>query len=147
MGSCIGALFALVYCEFSLPISSILYSTSAQSEESVNLFAKLLRIGAFQMPPIICAGIIVKLTAATHTSSKSVPAIGLGLVINGVLNYLLTPSLGILGVGIAVTISSIFSAIYLVLHNRKLIGFGIKDILILFSVWIACGILGFLLIY
>ncbi len=145
VGSCIGSLFALIYCEFSVPIASILYLNTSQSGDAVNLFANLLRIGVFQMPPVICAGIIVKLTAATHTSSKSVPAIALGLAMNVLLDFLLVPSFGILGVGIAATVSSILSAAYLVLHNRKLIGFKLHSILILFSIWLICGLLGFLL--
>ena len=143
-GSGFGALLVLIYCEFSIPIASILYSNNPHSEESINLFANLLRIGVLQMPPVICTGIVVKLTAATHTSSKSVLAIVLGLFINGALDFLLVPSLGILGIGLAATISSIFSAAYLVVHNRKLIGLDLNDILMLFFVWIISGVLGFI---
>lgn len=145
LGSCVGAILALIYYEFSVPIASILYSNDPHSEGAMNLFANLLCVGAFQIPPVICAGIIIKLTAATNTSSKAVSPILLGLGVNGLLDFMLVPYLGILGIGIAATISSIFTACYLVIQSRKLVGLDLNNIVTLFSVWVICGFFGFLL--
>lgn len=147
VASLMGFLVAIIYVEFSTPIASILYLNANNSSEHINIFANLLRIGALQISPVICIGIIVKLTAATNTSSKSVLAISLGLLINLGLDHLLVPSFGVLGVGIATLIGSIFSAAYLVVGTRKLTGINVREIFTLFFVWTLCGFLNFLLVY
>jgi peptidoglycan biosynthesis protein MviN/MurJ (putative lipid II flippase) len=122
--------------EFSKPIANILFSGSAVTEEQVDYLAKILSVGALQLPVSIVAAVLTKTSAINGASSKAVLAAVSGLMINLVLDWALAPSLGVLGIAVASLLATVAATLYLAFATRKQCGLKLNEISILIHNWI-----------
>lgn len=96
----------------------------------------ILKLGALQLPYVITTILLVKLCAVSAVSRKAVMAASLGLVVNVILNCLWVPVLGVLGLALAWTVSSIFATALIMLLTRKQSYLSMAELLCVSATWL-----------
>jgi putative peptidoglycan lipid II flippase len=118
----------------SEPIIKFLYGRGAFNQEAIALTASALFFYSFGIVGVSLRQIIVKVFYAIQDTKTPMLNASLGLIINIVLNLILSKYLGIGGLALATSISAIFTTIILFISLRVKIGpLGLKQIGLSFS--------------
>ncbi|MDZ4306142.1 MAG: lipid II flippase MurJ [Pseudomonas sp.] len=96
----------------------------------------ILKFGALQLPFALSAILLFKLCAVSSVSLKAVAAALAGLLANVVLNILLMPVMGLVGLALAWTISSLVATLVVIGVTRAHSHLAAVDILMLLATWV-----------
>lgn len=135
-GSWLGSILALAVSVFSQPLVATLFSAKDMSKDHAENLAAILQIGAAQLPVVIAAALIVKVTAVAGTSSRLVGAAAGGLILNLTINLILVPRVGVLGIAVASLMTCGLTTAYLAMVTRRECGFGIREVFVLMVSWL-----------
>ena len=117
VGSWGGAVPLLAVFIFVEPI--VFAVMSAEQEAAAYQLCSLIKLGALQLPFVICSTLLIKLCAVSSVSRKAVIAAAIGLVSNIAMNLVLMPYWGLLGVACAWTFSSLIAALVIMQTTRR----------------------------
>lgn len=117
IGSWGGAVPLLAVFIFVEPI--VFAVMSAEQEAAAYQLCSLIKLGALQLPFVICSTLLIKLCAVSSVSRKAVVAAAVGLVSNIAMNLVLMPYWGLLGVACAWTFSSLIAALVIMQTTRR----------------------------
>lgn len=135
-GSWIGGLLAAGTMLFAEPLVGAALSGSV-SLEQVQELANIVKVGVLQLPVAIAAALVAKMAIVSGASSRVLWAAVLGLLCNLLVNVLLVPRFGVLGVAIGSLSGTVVSTLGLVVAARKKIGLEFRELLTLFVSWLA----------
>jgi putative peptidoglycan lipid II flippase len=118
VGSWGSAVVIAIVFVFAEPL--VFSAVSSVNDETVAMqLVGILKLGALQLPYVITTILLVKLCAVSAVSRKAVAAALVGLTVNIILNFVLAPTLGVLGLAAAWTASSILSTVLIMVFTRK----------------------------
>ncbi len=135
-GTWLGILAALVGFAFSEPLISAAFPGDAVDPHQKLLLAHTVKLGALQIPFVICALLLIKLAAVTHASNKVLSSAIAGLAINLVLNMASIPAYGVVGMAAAWTISIGVSTLTLILLTRGQTGLNLRQVSAVIGSWL-----------
>ncbi|WP_160015555.1 oligosaccharide flippase family protein [Pseudomonas sp. 8BK] len=95
----------------------------------------ILKFGALQLPFALSAMLLFKLCAVSAVSLRAAIAALVGLIANIVLNILLVPVMGLVGLALAWTISSLVATLVVIGVTRTHSHLAAIDILMLLATW------------
>lgn len=115
----------------------IIYAASSglDDPQATDRLVGILKFGALQLPFTLSAILLFKLCAVSAVSLKAVVAALVGLLVNVVLNILLTPTMGLVGLALAWTISSFVATLVVIGVTRAQSHLTALDILMLLASW------------
>lgn len=109
------------------PIVSILFSNSKLTEHDLISLSKVIEYGVIQLPFFACALVASKYIAAHQRSSIIMLAALSGLVVTIIVGSVLSKTIGVAGISLAMTLASAISASILVLYTNHLRHFSMID--------------------
>lgn len=95
----------------------------------------ILKFGALQLPFALSALLLFKLCAVSAVSTRAAIAALIGLLTNLVLNFLLMPAMGLVGLALAWTLSSLVATLVVIGVTRAQSHLSVSDILMLLATW------------
>ena len=110
-------------------------SSGLDAPQAADRLVGILKFGALQLPFALSALLLFKLCAVSAVSRKAVFASLVGLLANVVLNTLLIPLMGLVGLALAWTISSLVAALVVIGVTRAQSHLAVRDILMLLATW------------
>lgn len=115
----------------------IIYAASSGLDDphAADRLVGILKFGALQLPFALSAILLFKLCAVSAVSLKAVAAALVGLLANVVLNILLMPLMGLVGLALAWTISSLIATLVAIGVTRAQSHLAAVDILMLLATW------------
>jgi murein biosynthesis integral membrane protein MurJ len=139
MGTWIGIGLALVVFVFSEPLVFVLFNGGRVQDEQLRALAAVVKVGCLQLPMVVASAVIVKVTAVTGRSVKTVVA-ALGMItINIACNLALVPYFGILGIALSSVISMGVSTAFLMTMERRACLLKKTEVLLLIISWTVLG--------
>ena len=134
-GTWIGIFCALTVDLFAEPLVVLLLEGGKVSHAQSLQLARILSLGALQLPATIVSVLVLKLAAVSGSSWRAVLAAAVGFAVNAVGDKLLTPWLGLLGIAIASTMAAALAAALLMILTRKRSGIPPRKFLAVFAGW------------
>lgn len=115
----------------------IIYAASSglNDPQAAGRLVGILKFGALQLPFALSALLLFKLCAVSAVSTKAAIAALVGLLANLVLNILLMPTMGLVGLALAWTISSLVATLVVIGVTRAQSHLSASDILMLLATW------------
>jgi O-antigen/teichoic acid export membrane protein len=126
---------AAVYV-FAEPVVFAAANGSSGNENVGIRVVEIIKLGALQLPFVLSSILIFKLCAVSSVSLKAVFSALSGLIVNVLLNFILVPKLGVVGLALAATLASLFSALMAIGMTRKESHLSVTDISMIVSVWV-----------
>lgn len=121
---------------WSFPISEIIYAGGAVIEGQILLVSRVMQFTVIQIPFFICSILLIKFAIASKKIISVVVVTVVGLIINVVASYLLMQRMGVGGIALGSTISTIISTVSILLLLSKsghIFGY---DLLVVFLNWL-----------
>lgn len=134
LGSWGSAIVIIAIFVFAEPIISAA-SSGLDDPYAAERLVGILKFGALQLPFALSAILLFKLCAVSAVSRKAVFAALVGLFVNVVLNILLMPVMGLVGLALAWTISSLIATLVVIGVTRAQSHLAAVDILVLLATW------------
>ncbi|HSI22297.1 MAG TPA: lipid II flippase MurJ [Methylophilaceae bacterium] len=135
IGSWVGGMLALGAFLFAKPLVAVTLSNNLSEAQVIDL-ANILKVGVLQLPIAICGALIMKMAIVSGASTRVMSAAMLGFAGNLLVNMLLVPKLGVLGVAIGVLAATLLSTLLLLMTTYRQIGLTLKELLILPLSWL-----------
>jgi putative peptidoglycan lipid II flippase len=131
-GSAIAIAAVFVFAE------PVVYAASSSLDDplAAQRLVGILKFGALQLPFALSAILLFKLCAVSAVSLKAVAAALVGLLANVVLNIFLMPVMGLVGLALAWTLSSLVATLVVIGMTRAQSHLAALDILMLFATWV-----------
>jgi putative peptidoglycan lipid II flippase len=123
----LGGVFMLVGFIFAEPVVSIMLGNDLSLGEIKDL-ALIVQIGLMQIPVAIVSVLANKLAISAERSSRIIYSSALAFAINFLLNFLLVPEVGVLGVAIGALLSTTISVSVILVASYRQIGLSFVDI-------------------
>ena len=141
-GTWIGGLVAVALSIFAEPMVYALFGSGGHvTDQQMEILARVLRIGALQVPVAIAGAIVMKSAAISGAAGRAVLASCLGLVANVSANLLLVPALGLEGIAVGALVAIMVSTIFLCISSRERYGTSLSVSAVLLFGW--CIWIGF----
>ena len=134
-GSWIGGLLAVGVLLFADPLVAAALSGSVTSSQLSDL-SGIVKIGVLQLPIAIAGALVAKMAIVSGASSRVLFAAGLGFACNLLVNLLLVPHIGVLGVAVGTLVATALSTLTLMLSARTKIGLALREIVTLLVGWL-----------
>jgi peptidoglycan biosynthesis protein MviN/MurJ (putative lipid II flippase) len=135
LASWLGGLLSVGAFLFADPLFAAILSTNLSQEQLVEL-AYIVKVGILQLPMAIAGALVTKIAIVSGSSRVVMHAALFGFITNLLLNLLLVPQLGMMGVAVGALAGTVISTVSLILSAHNPIGLRFKDVLILFSSWL-----------
>lgn len=135
LGSWGSSIVIIAVFVFAEPIISAA-SSGLDDPYAAERLVGILKFGALQLPFALSAILLFKLCAVSAVSRKAVFAALVGLLVNVVLNILLMPVMGLVGLALAWLISSLVSTLVVIGVTRRQSHLSVQDVLMLLAIWI-----------
>ena len=136
MSTLLSVPFTMVIFVWSFPISEFIYAGGALMEGQILLVSRVMQYAVIQIPFFICSVLLLKFAIASKQTISVVVVTVVGLIINVVASYLLMQRMGVGGIALGSTISTIISTVAILLLLSKsghIFGF---DLLVVFLNWL-----------
>lgn len=135
IGAWVGGMLALGAFLFAKPLVAATLSNNLSEPQLLEL-TNILKIGVLQLPMIICSALIMKMAIVSGASTRVMSATALGFASNLVVNIMLAPSLGVLGVAIGSLSAALSSSLLLLLTTYRQVGLTVRELLTLPLSWL-----------
>lgn len=140
-GAWISTACALGVIVLAEPVALTLLAGERISSDQARDLAMVLRIGALQLPFVVCSAVVLKLAAVAGGSGRATVATGAGLLVNLAAGVLLVPAHGLGGVAIAATAGAASAAAAMLLLARRNVDLPMGTVLSLSGTWAFFAIL------
>jgi peptidoglycan biosynthesis protein MviN/MurJ (putative lipid II flippase) len=135
LGTWIGGLLAAGAFTFAEPIVTAgLASDLTQSQ--ISDFASIIKIGALQLPAMFSGLLVTKIAIISGGSSRAMYSAALGFASNLLINILLVPHLGVLGVAIGALTAITLSTLALLISSYRQVGLSLKQLMTVVASWL-----------
>lgn len=121
---------------FAEPLVAILLGKGLSINEVRDL-ALIAKIGLMQIPVVIVGVLANKLTVAMGLSARVMYASVLAFAVNFLINFLLVPKIGVLGVAIGALLGGAASLTVALAGVRRRIGLSLPEIFIAAASWLS----------
>jgi peptidoglycan biosynthesis protein MviN/MurJ (putative lipid II flippase) len=136
-GTWVGGFIALALSIFAEPLVYALLSTGDKiTEEQIVTLARVLRLGALQVPVAITGAIALKSAAVSGAAVRVVLASFCGLVVNLLLNRMLVPVYGLEGIALGSLGALMVSTVLLCVGLRSRFGMSLLLCAVLIVSWL-----------
>ncbi len=135
VGSWSGGALSLIVFAFCRPII-MLAMPEVQDVVRVGQLTAVVELGALQLPLIVSALLLLKLSAASEVSWKVVLATLSGFLANVMFGYAWLPTWGVVGVAAAWSISTLLSTMVIMFTSRAQSHLGLREIFSVVSTWL-----------
>lgn len=134
-GSWIGGVLVVGALLFSDPLVATLFSGSL-TDGQLSELSSIVKIGVLQLPMAITGAIVAKMAIVSGASSGVLLSAILGFSCNLLLNLVLVPHFGVLGVAIGALAATAVTTLSLVLIAHRKIGLMVREVVTLFVSWL-----------
>jgi peptidoglycan biosynthesis protein MviN/MurJ (putative lipid II flippase) len=141
LGSWLAVVCALMVDVLAEPVALAVISGRTVSADQVRQLAGLLRLGALQLPFVVCTAIVLKVAAVSGAAWRVTLAAGVGFVVNFGAGLLLPQALGVDGIGVAAVAGAATACTVLLLLARGAIGLSRDALGLLVGAWLALALL------
>jgi peptidoglycan biosynthesis protein MviN/MurJ (putative lipid II flippase) len=135
VGSWSGGALSLIVFAFCGPIIMVAMP-EVQDMVRVGQLTAVVELGALQLPLLVAALLLLKLSAASEVSWKVVLATSSGFFANVILGYAWLPVWGLLGVAAAWAISTLLSTVVIMFTSRGQSHLGLWEIFSVVATWL-----------
>lgn len=109
---------------------------AVQDAVRVGQLTAVVQLGALQLPLLMTALLLLKLSAASEVSWKVVLATSSGFVANAILGYAWLPAWGLPGVAAAWSISTLLSTVVIMFVSRAQSHLGLGELFGVVATWL-----------
>lgn len=128
--------FTMIIVVWSVPITELIYAGGELGGGQILLVSRVMEYAVIQIPFFICSVLLLKFAIASKQTISVLVVTAIGLIINVVASYLLMQTMGVGGIALGSTISTIITTIVIILllsMSGHIVGF---DLLVVFLNWI-----------
>lgn len=136
LGVWLGSILMVGGVMFAEPLIVALLGKSLPADRIAELTG-IIRVGMLQLPVVIIGVLINKLAIAVRRSSQVVYAAALAFAGNVLINVLLVPKIGVMGVAVGALVGVTLSTVWLLLGTYRSIGLSPVEIVIASASWLA----------
>lgn len=111
-------------------------SQGVEQEHAAEVLITIVKLGALQLPFVMSSILLFKLCAVSSGSLRAVVAALMGLLTNVLLNILLVPRFGLVGLAMAWTLSSFLVTLVIMVATRKHSHLSWRDTLMVVATWL-----------
>lgn len=141
LGSWLAVVCALMVSAVAEPVSLAVISGRTVSADQARQLAGLLRLGALQLPFVVCTAIVLKVAAVSGAAWRVTLAAGVGFVVNFGAGLLLAQALGVDGIGVAAVAGAATACMVLLFLARGAIGLSRDALGLLLGAWLGLALL------
>lgn len=121
---------------FAEPLVAGLFGIKLSTQQISDL-ANIVKVGFMQIPIVIVGALANKLAIASRRNSRVMYAAMLAFAANFLINLVLVPKLGVMGVAIGFLIGGVFSVLVVLAGVYRQIGLSKREIIIVIVGWLA----------
>lgn len=111
-------------------------SQGVEQEHAAETLIAIVKLGALQLPFVMSSILLFKLCAVSSGSLKAVLAALLGLLANVLLNFLLVPRFGLVGLAMAWSLSSLVVTLVIMTATRQHSHLSVRDAFMILATWL-----------
>ncbi|MBA3695850.1 MAG: hypothetical protein H0W85_03595 [Methylotenera sp.] len=115
LGTLLSIPFTMIIFVWSYPIAYFIFSGGASMEGQVLLVSRVMQYAVIQIPFFICSILLLKFATASKQTVSVLAVALVGLIINVGASYILMQRIGVGGIALGSTISTIISTIAILL--------------------------------